>query len=161
MASISASNAPPPYSQRNESQVRETQHGPFFKIASREQCRSKATDAGYQVDCGFHIHSASCRKLEYAGNANRPQRNTQRELIMTDIKEILALVSQSPRADAPMAKAALERIVELEKARARYEHVRRLRPFEFDRLFARSLMIGNTFDGLVDAAIAAQSKEQG
>jgi hypothetical protein len=33
---------------------------------------------------------------------------------MTDIKELLSLVAQSPRADADLAKAALERIVELE-----------------------------------------------
>jgi hypothetical protein len=77
---------------------------------------------------------------------------------MTDIKEILALVSQSPRADAPMAKAALERIMELEGA------IAAVLKHRVGDLPSRGWLI-DTDNSRTDlarlAAIAAQSKEQG
>jgi hypothetical protein len=98
---------------------------------------------------------------------------------MTDIKEILALASQSPRADAPMAKAALERIVELEKDADRYHRLRgwmsRNVPegwCKVEELGAIACYIGWEYfdehlDGLGTCNVglmevpAAQSKEQG
>jgi hypothetical protein len=76
---------------------------------------------------------------------------------MTDIKEILALASQSPRADAPMAKAALERIVELEKE-TKFLHIKLAgETLRADQGWERYEYANKSHM----AAIAAQSKEQG
>lgn len=46
------------------------------------------------------------------------------------------------------------RIADLEKAHARYEHVRRLNPHQFRELWERNLRGEGPFDALVDSAIS-------
>jgi hypothetical protein len=84
-------------------------------------------------------------------------------LIMTDIKELLSLVAQSPRADSDLAKAALERIVELEAYEARFEWIVDNCNVEGGgHGFTIFVPIDHEDIGCgIDAAIAAQSKEQG
>lgn len=45
-------------------------------------------------------------------------------------------------------------VVELKKAHARYEHVRRLNPHQFRELWERNLRGDGPFDALVDSAIS-------
>lgn len=51
----------------------------------------------------------------------------------------------------------VQRIHELEKAQARYELVRTLKPAEFQAIFDRNLITGEHFDDLVDMAIKNRS----